>query len=76
MKRSEKPHVTIAVTDAAGSVEVKRPANIPHHTIALASMPCRILVPRGCKAEIFSVDQGTEIRIRMSSKVKQPEPES
>lgn len=33
------------------------------------SVPARILLPRDCVAEIFTVPQGTEIKIRYTSKL-------
>jgi len=72
MKRSEKPLATLVVKEEAGITIKRAPAK--GITVAQASIPVRILVPHGCKAEIFSVPEGTEILIRYSSKVAPPKP--
>lgn len=45
-------------------------AEAAHLKVVQVETPIRILVPRDCKAEIFHVPEGTEIRIRYSSKTK------
>lgn len=44
-------------------------------SIVEVETPVRILVKPGCKAEMFTVEQGIEINIRYSSKVIQDKTE-
>jgi hypothetical protein len=50
-------------------IKVVTDPRLPDMDIAYCGVPVKILVPRDCVAEVYTCPQGTEIKIRYSSKI-------